>query len=92
MTGVERVRAVVLNYNGGDLTLACLRRLRATEWPPDRFEVVLVDNASSDDVVDRVRDQWPDVRIIASDRNLGFAGGCNLALHDLVVDPDRRTA
>ncbi|MFL6242577.1 MAG: glycosyltransferase [Acidimicrobiia bacterium] len=83
MTGPERVRAVVLNYNGGDLTVECLQRLRATEWPADRFEIVLVDNASSDGVVDRVRAEWPDVGIIASDRNLGFAGGCNLALRDL---------
>ena len=83
MTEIGRVRAVVLNYNGGDLTLECLRRLRATEWPAGRFQVVLVDNASSDSVVDTTRDQWPDVRIITSDRNLGFAGGCNLALRDL---------
>src|SRR5205823_11350388 len=83
VTEIGRVRAVVLNFNGGDLTLACLRRLRATEWPVGRFQVVLVDNASSDGVVDRTRDQWPDIRIITSDRNLGFAGGCNLALHDL---------
>jgi len=83
VTEPARVRAVVLNYNGGDLTLECLRRLRATEWPAGRFQVVLVDNASSDGVVDRTRNQWPDVRIITSDRNRGFAGGCNLALHDL---------
>jgi GT2 family glycosyltransferase len=83
VTGADAVRAVVLNYNGGDLTLECLRRLCATEWPADRFEVVLVDNASSDDVVTRTRDELPDVRIIASDRNLGFAGGCKLALRDL---------
>jgi GT2 family glycosyltransferase len=83
VTEIGRVRAVVLNYNGGDLTLDCLRRLRATEWPADRFEIVLVDNASSDGVVDSVRAGWPNVRIIASDRNLGFAGGCNLALRDL---------
>jgi GT2 family glycosyltransferase len=80
---VPRVRAVVLNYNGGDLTLESLRRLRATQWPADRFEVVLVDNASSDGVVARTRDEWPDVRVITSNRNLGFAGGCNLALRDL---------
>jgi GT2 family glycosyltransferase len=78
-----RVRAVVLNYNGCDLTLECLRRLCATEWPADRFEVVLVDNASSDDVVATTRAELPDVKIITSDRNLGFAGGCNLALRDL---------
>jgi GT2 family glycosyltransferase len=78
-----RVRAVVLNYNGGELTLESLRRLRATAWPADRFQVVLVDNASTDGVVAKTREEMPDVRIITSDRNLGFAGGCNLALRDL---------
>ena len=78
---VPTVGVVIVNYNGGDLTLDCLRRLRATAWPADRFQVVLVDNASSDGVVDTARAEWPDVRIIESDRNLGFAGGCNLALH-----------
>ena len=83
MTEPQRVRAVVLNYNGGDLTVECLRKLRMTEWPADRFEVVLVDNASTDSVVATTRAEWPDVRVIESDRNLGFAGGCNLALRDL---------
>jgi GT2 family glycosyltransferase len=78
-----RIRAVVVNYNGGDLTLECLRRLRATEWPADCFEVVLVDNASSDDVVEKTRESWPEVRVIKSGQNLGFAGGSNLALRDL---------
>jgi len=78
-----RVRAVVLNYNGGDLTLECLRRLRATDWPADRISIVLVDNASSDGVVGRTRDEMPDVQVVTSERNLGFAGGCNLALRDL---------
>lgn len=95
MTDTQRVRAVVLNYNGGDLTIECLRRLRATEWPANHLEIVLVDNASSDDVVGRTRTDWPDVQVIESDRNLGFAGGNNLALHDLdgvdavaLVNPD----
>jgi GT2 family glycosyltransferase len=83
VTEDARVRAVVLNYNGGDLTLECLRRLRKTDWPAERFTVVLVDNASSDGVVGTTREEMPDVTIITSDRNLGFAGGCNLALRDL---------
>jgi GT2 family glycosyltransferase len=78
-----RVRVVVVNYNGGELTRECLRHLRTTEWPADRFAVVLVDNASSDRVVATTREEMPDVKIITSGRNLGFAGGCNLALRDL---------
>jgi GT2 family glycosyltransferase len=77
------VRAVVVNFNGGDLTLDCLRHLRATDWPRDQLEIVLVDNASSDGVVARVREELPDIRVIESPTNRGFAGGCNLALHDL---------
>lgn len=95
MTVTKRVRAVVLNYNGGELTLDCVRRLRETQWPAESFEVVLVDNASSDGVVTTARADWPDVGIIESDRNLGFAGGINLALRDLdgvdavaLVNPD----
>jgi len=83
VTEAGAVRAVVLNYNGGDLTLECLRRLCATDWPADRFEVVLIDNASSDNVVARTRDELPNVSIVTSGQNLGFAGGCNLALRDL---------
>lgn len=79
MTGV---RVVVVNYNGGDLTVDCLRSLVATRWRADRLEVVLVDNASTDGVVARVRAELPVVTVIESDRNLGFAGGCNLGMRD----------
>ena len=72
------VRVVVLNYNGGDLTMACLRSLLATDWPADRLEVVLVDNASVDDVVARVAAELPAVVVVESPVNSGFAGGCNL--------------
>jgi GT2 family glycosyltransferase len=78
-----RVRVVVLNHNGGDLTLECLRRLRKTDWPAEQLHIVLVDNASSDDVVTTTRREMPDIEIIESARNLGFAGGCNLALRAL---------
>jgi GT2 family glycosyltransferase len=78
-----RVRVVVLNYNGGELTLDCLRRLRRTDWPAGSLELVLVDNASTDDVIARVRQELPDVVVIESAFNRGFAGGCNLALRDL---------
>lgn len=81
--GAPLVRVVVVNYNGGDLTLDCLRSLVGTDWPPERLEVVLVDNASTDGVVGRVRGEDPGVTLIESGSNLGFAGGCNLALTDL---------
>jgi GT2 family glycosyltransferase len=85
-TATPRVRVVVVNYNGGDLTLACLRAIAATEWPADALEVVLVDNGSHDGAAGAVAREVPTVRTIASDVNLGFAGGANLGLQDLPSD------
>jgi GT2 family glycosyltransferase len=77
------VGVVVVNYNGGDLTLDCLRSVLATEWPADRLHVLLVDNASSDDVVVRVRAELPAVQVVESPRNGGFGAGCNLGIRAL---------
>ncbi|HZJ27776.1 MAG TPA: glycosyltransferase family 2 protein [Acidimicrobiia bacterium] len=77
------VRVVVVDYDGGELTLECLRALMETDWDPGRLEIVLVDNGSRSSVADRVRAEMPTIRIMASDTNLGFAGGNNLALGDL---------
>jgi GT2 family glycosyltransferase len=74
------VRVVVVNYDGGQMTIDCLRSLLASEWPADRLDVVLVDNASIDNVVDQVRASMPAVRIIEPMANTGFAGGCNLGI------------
>ena len=53
------IAVVVVNYNGGDLTLECLRSLLATKWPAPRLRVLLVDNASSDGVVARCERSSP---------------------------------
>ena len=78
-----RVRVVIVNHNGGDMTLRCLDSLRRVSWPADRVEVVLVDNASSDGVVARVREGYPEVSVLEAGDNLGFGGGCNLAMREL---------
>jgi GT2 family glycosyltransferase len=79
----RRVRVVVVNYNGGDYTVGCLRSVLASDWPADDLEVVLVDNDSSDGVAATVKAGLPTVTVIEAGSNRGFAGGCNLALFDL---------
>ena len=78
-----RVGVVVLNHNGGDLTVRCLESVLRSEWPADRLEVVLVDNASTDGIADRVRRELPRVEVVDAGANLGFAGGCNLGMASL---------
>ncbi len=73
----------MVNHNGGELTVSCLESLQKSDWPPECLDVVLVDNGSTDGVARRVRTELPGVRVIHAGGNLGFGGGCNLALADL---------
>ena len=77
------VRVVVINYDGGAVTRRCVDALLATEYPADRLQVVVVDNASVDGLNWVLREQYPQVTLIESDVNEGFARGCNLAMRDL---------
>ena len=76
------VRVVVLNFDGGDMTLDCLDSLLASDWPDDRLDIVMVDNGSLDDVVERVAsdERYATIRVLEPLANLGFAGGCNLGI------------
>lgn len=76
-----RVRAVVLNYNGGRHVLDCVAALRRTDWPAEDLEIVVVDNASSDGSDGELRRRFPDVEIRPTGANLGFPAN-NVALRD----------
>jgi GT2 family glycosyltransferase len=80
---ISVVRAVVVDHDGGELTLRCLERLVAVGGGARDLQVVLVDNASRRPVVDEVRRRFPTVDVRRSSENHGFGGGCNLALGDL---------
>ena len=68
------IRIIIVNFNGGDLLRRCLFALAIqTE---QRFEVVIVDNDSTDSSLAGVPDD-PRIQIVRSGRNLGFAAGCN---------------
>ena len=77
------MRVVVVNHNGGELTVSCLESVLRSDWPAAALDVVMVDNGSTDGVAARVRSALPNVRVIDAGANLGFGGGCNLALADL---------
>ncbi|MEX0790244.1 MAG: glycosyltransferase family 2 protein, partial [Actinomycetota bacterium] len=71
------VSVVVLNFNGKHFLEDCLTSLEAQIYQRDNYEVLLVDNGSSDDSVAFVQARFPKVRVVALDQNLGFAGGIN---------------
>lgn len=73
-----RVAIVVINWNGGDDTLACLDSLARVQYS-ERY-VLVVDNASQDGSPERIRACHPEVTLLESQINLGFTGGNNLAI------------
>ena len=80
---IRRVRAVVVNYNGGAFIGRAIQALQRTDTPRTELDIVVVDNASTDGSADKVAADFPEVRLIRSSTNLGFSGGNNLALTDL---------
>lgn len=74
---LPNVAIVILNFNGLHHLEGCFKSLRALDYPEDRFEVVLVDNGSTDGSVEALAERWSWVRTIPNARNLGFSAGCN---------------
>jgi GT2 family glycosyltransferase len=70
------VSTVIVNHERRDLLRRCLRSLEeALRAVDEDTEVIVVDNGSQDGSVELVRQEFPDVRVIALERNEGFAGG-----------------
>jgi len=70
---------VIVNWNTKDLLRRCLQTVLMSIGD-FQFEVVVVDNASSDGSVEMVRTEFPTVKVIASEVNGGFSYGNNLGL------------
>jgi len=74
-----RVTAVVLNYNGRELLEVVLPSLAAQTY--EDFEIVVVDDASSDDSLAYLREQWPDVAVVSTGpANVGVSAALNVAV------------
>ncbi|MEZ4769730.1 MAG: glycosyltransferase family 2 protein [Caldilineales bacterium] len=68
---------IIPSYNGKHLLATCLPALRQQTYPADRFEIIVVDDASSDGTADFLAANFPQVRVVALERNSGFIAACN---------------
>ena len=75
-----KVAVVILNYNGASMLAKFLPSV--IEYSPGA-EIVVADNASTDDSVAVVKEGFPAVRLIQLDKNYGFADGYNKALEQV---------
>ena len=96
-----RVVIIILNWNGKEDTIECLESLKQITYP--NYEILLVDNGSTDGSVGCFRERYPGMEIIENGANLGFAEGNNVGIrramdegvdyvlllnNDTVVDPE----
>ena len=87
------VSLLIVTYQCGTAARDCLASIYETTSGVE-FEVVVVDNASTDGTADLVRAEFPQARLLALDENIGFARGVNLAASEaegeylLLLNPD----
>ena len=72
------VSIISVNFNQLEVTFAFLESLRKISYP--NYEIILVDNDSREDPTEDIKNRFPEVILIVSKENLGFAGGNNLGI------------
>ncbi len=79
----NRIGIVLVNYNGIKDTKDCIESIRKSTFL--NYVIYVVDNDSSDKFVLRKEyENCSDVEILVSDTNAGFAGGCNIAIREII--------
>lgn len=79
----KRVLTIIVSYNFMPWIEKCLGSVAASSVPTD---VLVVDNASTDETVDCLRERYPEVKLIANNSNLGFGAANNIGLQRAVDD------
>ncbi len=72
------ISVIVLNYNGLRFLEPCLSSLLCQNF--EEFEIILVDNGSSDGSTNFIREHFPSVILVDTGKNMGFAGGTNAGI------------
>ena len=75
-----KVFVVILNWNRPDDTVECLESINRLSVVGYQLSVVVVDNASSDDSIEKIQNDKLKFKIIENKENLGFAGGNNVGI------------
>ena len=89
----KKISIVIVSYNVRYYIVQCIESVRRAIAGLDA-EIIVVDNHSKDDTVAFLRENFPDVRLMASQSNLGFSRGNNMAIREaqgeyiLLLNPD----
>lgn len=89
---------IIVNYNSKDYLRRCLNSILETRDPElvqkVKIEIIVVDNGSSDGSADMIKKEFPEVKLIENEENLGFAAANNIGINRaatedvLILNPD----
>ncbi len=74
---------IVLNYYGEKVIRDTIESLLSLNYPKERYEIIIVDNGSKDDsrkILLELKEKNNQIKLIFSDKNLGFSKGNNLGI------------
>lgn len=71
------VSIVVVNHDDADDTMACLEGVEGLDWPSEDLDVIVVDDGSGDESVERIASAFSSVRTISIEENVGVAAASN---------------
>jgi GT2 family glycosyltransferase len=92
---MPRLSVIIVTFNSAREIGGCLQALRDTP-PRLAHEILVVDNASTDDTLAVLARDWPDVRVLTNDANRGFGAATNRGIREtsgdrlLILNPDAR--
>jgi GT2 family glycosyltransferase len=78
------ISIIALNYNQIEVTCEFLESTKKLLYP--NYEIILIDNASRENPSSIIHEKYPHVRLIVSEKNLGFTGGNNLGIQNAKGD------
>ncbi|MFA6410203.1 MAG: glycosyltransferase family 2 protein [Candidatus Buchananbacteria bacterium] len=99
----KKVLIIIPSYNGTGFLPDCLSSLSKITYPKDQYEILVVDDVSTDNSVEYIKNNWAEIKLIVNEKNLGFAKVNNIGLQyaidnnfdyayllnqDTVVEPD----
>ncbi|MBI3290974.1 glycosyltransferase family 2 protein [Candidatus Falkowbacteria bacterium] len=80
----KKVLIIILCYNGADYLRDCLSSLAKITYSKDSFEILVVDNGSTDNSIEYLKNNWPEAKLIKLPKNIGFAAGNNVGIRHAI--------
>jgi GT2 family glycosyltransferase len=86
------ISIIILNYNAGDLIFNCINSVFQTKY--ENYEVILVDNISTDDSHKKCKEKFDKIQLIENSKNFGYCEGNNIGIRKakgefiVILNPD----